>query len=99
VYGLKVPDYEQFVKINKQIEAQTKKLGGKKWFYAHSYYEEKDFWQIYDKKWYDRLRATYKATALPDIYQRTRVTNAYAITSKKALYKTILGISTLRVSD
>ena len=46
---------EKFVEVNRSIEAKTNELGGKKWFYAYSYYSEAEFWQIYDKKWYDKL--------------------------------------------
>jgi delta24-sterol reductase len=73
VYGLRVEPYKEFVKVNRQIETKTSELGGKKWFYAHNYYSESEFWKIYNKNWYDNLREKYKAETLPDIFDRTRV--------------------------
>jgi hypothetical protein len=99
VYGLKIVPYKKFVKANRQIESKTRELGGKKWFYAHSYYSEKEFWQIYDKKWYEALRKKYNATTLPDIYERTRVKKQQNVNSRRAAYKTILGRARLRVVD
>ena len=71
----------------------------REWFYAHSYYSESQFWQIYDKKWYDSLRRKYHATYLPDIFERTRVKEKNDINSKRAIYKTILGRAKLRIVD
>lgn len=99
VYGLRVTPYEKFVEINRQIESKTSKLGGKKWFYAHSYYSEDEFWQIYDKKWYNKLRKKYHATTLPDIYARTCVKERYHMNTKRAIYKIILGKAKLRIVD
>ena len=98
VYGLKVTPYKKFIEKNRQIEKKTGELGGKKWFYAHSYYSETEFWKIYDKKWYDSLRKKYKAITLPDIYERTRVKEQKNINEKHALIKTILGSSKVRIS-
>ena len=42
--------------------------------YAHAYYPEKEFWQIYEKSWYTKLRKKYSAeTVFPDIYEKTYV--------------------------
>jgi hypothetical protein len=97
VYGLRVRPYEKFVAVNQRIEAETRALGGKKWFYAHSYYTEKDFWQIYDHKWYKKLRRKYQATYLPDIYTRTAVKERYPINKKRALYQVVTGRAKLRI--
>jgi len=91
VYGLRIEPYEKFVAANRQIEAETTKLGGRKWFYAHSYYTEKEFWNIYNKHWYGKLRNKYHATTLPDIYSRTRVNDKYRVHTKGAAIKTLLG--------
>lgn len=100
VYGLRVEPYQKFIEANRQIESRTHELGGKKWFYAHSYYSEKEFWQIYNKKWYDELRQKYHATYLPDIYSRIRVNEKpQEIDTKRTVIKTILGRAKLRIVD
>ncbi len=99
VYGLGVQPYEKFVAVNREIETKTRALGGKKWFYAHSYYSEEEFWQIYDKKWYDALRKKYRVTTLPDIYERIRVKETFAVDAKRAAYKTMLGRAKIRITD
>jgi delta24-sterol reductase len=99
VYGLRVEPYQKFVEVNKRIESVTRELGGRKWFYAHSYYSKKDFWEMYDKTWYDDLRKKYHATTLPDIYERIRVKETYEINTRKAALRTLLGRAKLRIVD
>lgn len=99
VYGLQVEPYAKFVEVNKQIERKTQELGGKKWFYAHSYYSEAEFWKIYDKRWYDKLREKYHATTLPDIYSRIRVREQFPVSKRRAALKTVFGRATLRIED
>ncbi len=99
VYGLKVEPYSKFVEANRKIETKTHELGGKKWFYAHNYYSESEFWKIYDKNWYDALRKKYNATTLPDIFSRTRVKQQFEVNKRRGALKTALGIAKLRISD
>lgn len=99
VYGLKVEPYEKFVEVNRQIEQKTNELGGKKWFYAHNYYTEEEFWKVYDRKWYDALRDKYHATTLPDIFNRTRVKEQYKVSKKRGALRTALGLAKLRITD
>jgi len=44
---------------NKAIEKKAKDLGAQKLLYSSSYYTEKEFWEIYDKKTYDKLKRKY----------------------------------------
>jgi len=99
VYGLRVEPYEKFIQANRQIESKTSDLGGKKWFYAHNYYTESEFWKIYDKKWYDNLRKKYKAETLPNIFERTRVKGYFKVSKKRGAIKTMLGLAKLRIID
>ena len=99
VYGMKITPYKKFVEANRYIEKVTRKLGGKKWFYAHSYYTKDEFWDIYDKNWYKKLRSKYKAEHLPDIYERTRVKEKRNVNHKQAVLKTIFGRSKLKIID
>jgi hypothetical protein len=99
VYGLRVEPYAKFVEVNKFIESQAAKLGGRKWFYAHSYYSEKEFWQIYNKRWYDGLRKKYHATTLPNIYDRISINETHVVNTKRAALKTLLGRAKLRIID
>ncbi|KAE8154902.1 FAD binding domain protein [Aspergillus avenaceus] len=69
-HGRNIP---AFIAQNRRIESKVQELGGKKWLYAHAYYTEEEFWAIYDKPRYDRLRAKYGAAYLPDLYQKVRV--------------------------
>ncbi|KAL0261774.1 hypothetical protein SLS55_003206 [Diplodia seriata] len=63
---------EPFVKLNRELEAEVRRLGGFKWLYANAYYTEDEFWQIYDKSWYDGLRSKYKAETLPNVYDKVK---------------------------
>lgn len=57
VYGLD-PESE---KTTKQLEKLCHELGGRKMLYAYNYYSPAEFWQIYNKSFYEELRAKYEA--------------------------------------
>lgn len=63
----------RFVDLNRSLEQTVRSLGGMKWLYAHAYYTEQEFWEIYDRKWYNALRKKYGAEYLPDVWQKVRV--------------------------
>lgn len=56
---------------NKLIEAKVDELGGKKGLYSEAFYEEADFWRIYNGKVYKKLKEKYDPQArLKDLYQK-----------------------------
>jgi len=99
VWGGQMSSYEEFLRLNKLLEAKLSFLGGKKWLYAHCYYTEREFWQIYDKQWYTELRTKYEAGDLPNVYDKVRVRERYGIHSRRSIFKTILGRANLRLED
>ncbi|KAM3081246.1 hypothetical protein ACMFMG_005201 [Clarireedia jacksonii] len=60
------------VKANVSLERKLKELGGMKWLYAQTYYSEAEFWEMYDREWYDGLREKYGATSLPSVYEKVK---------------------------
>ncbi|KAI9754508.1 MAG: hypothetical protein M4579_004678 [Chaenotheca gracillima] len=66
-------DAHKFEILNRDLERKLTDLGGMKWLYAHTYYTEEEFWSLFDRKWYDALRAKYDATALPSVYDKVKV--------------------------
>ena len=70
IYGWGPSRPNESVKANRDLERKVRKLGGMKWLYAHTYYSEEEFWNIYDRKWYDALREKYDATSLPSVYDK-----------------------------
>lgn len=100
VWGKIKNDYNFSLKINRQVENITKKLGGRKILYAHAYYPEDEFWQIYDKKWYQFLRKKYKAKKVfPDMYEKTKVVEKYQPSIIKGLLEVISSPFKLKVSQ
>jgi len=81
-WGPKQP--AEFVRKNRELEAKVKELGGMKWLYAHTYYSQEEFWPMYGgKEWYDALRAKYKATTLPNVWDKVHVDGAAASAKKR----------------
>ncbi len=91
-------NYEDFIAINRRIEQKVTELGGRKWFYAHSFYSEKEFWQIFDKKWYGGIRKKYHADYLPDIYTKIKSGPYRPVNIKKAAIRTMLNLARLKRS-
>jgi FAD/FMN-containing dehydrogenase len=56
---------------NRRIECEAMRLGGKKGLYSRSYYDEDTFWNIYDRRCYDELKAKYDPDGLfPGLYEK-----------------------------
>ena len=72
LWGLAPTTHDAFVQANRDVEQKLQQLGGMKWLYAQTYYGEDEFWQDFDKPWYDALRAKYHATSLPTVYEKVR---------------------------
>jgi len=73
LWGFGPQNHPDFVKANRDLEHKLRELGGMKWLYAHTYYDEHEFWQMFDRKWYDNLRVKYGATTLPSVYDKVKV--------------------------
>ena len=73
LYGWGPSEPHNFLEANRALERKARELGSMKWLYAHTYYSEEEFWDIYDRPWYDALRAKYDATSLPSVYDKVRV--------------------------
>ena len=73
VWGWGPRDYENFISKNRALERLVARLGGRKWLYSHSYYEQGEFWDLYGQSWYRALRKKYFATSLPTVYDKIKI--------------------------
>ncbi|KAF2501432.1 FAD binding domain protein [Lophium mytilinum] len=73
VWGMGPSEVHSFIKLNREIEQKVRDLNGLKCLYAHAYYTESEFWEIYDEKSYTALREKYHATSLPSIFDKVKV--------------------------
>jgi delta24-sterol reductase len=82
----KTSSFKAFKSLNRLVEQKLLTLPARKTLYAHSYYPENEFWQIYDRKQYNTLRQKYNAVGVfDDIYEKVTVKMQY----NKPLYKAI----------
>jgi delta24-sterol reductase len=72
VWGWGPSEQADFLAKNRALEDQLAELGGRKWLYAHTYYTEERFWELYDRSWYQKLRERYFATTLPTVYDKVK---------------------------
>ncbi len=78
VWGEASGGYDNFIRVNRDVENKVQELGGRKVLYAHAYYPKNEFWKVYDHAWYNALRERYFATSVfPDIYDKTKVSEKY----------------------
>src|SRR3989338_401494 len=57
--------------FNKKIESMVKKLHGKKSLYSDSFYNEEEFWELYNSKVYSKLKKKYDSLKkLKTLYQK-----------------------------
>jgi FAD/FMN-containing dehydrogenase len=68
-----VPKESTYIDANRRLESLVREFKGVKWLYAQMFYDEKEFWEVYDKEAYVALREKYSATkCLPDVYEKVR---------------------------
>ncbi len=71
-------DYATLVAANRGIEAEARRLGGRKILYAHTYATREEFWETYPEGWYRGLRgASSAAPAFPDLHEKAVVRERY----------------------
>ncbi|KAI9857211.1 MAG: hypothetical protein M1813_008573 [Trichoglossum hirsutum] len=73
LWGYGPTQHDRFVAKNRELERKVRQLGGMKWLYAHTYYKEDEFWEMFDRQWYDDLRSKYVAESLPSVWHKVRV--------------------------
>lgn len=92
-------NHDEFIAANRDLEAKLRELGGQKWFYAHAYYTEDEFWGIYSKPRYDKLRQKYHAETLPTIYDKIQSKGHKPVNIKRASFRTLFGRSKLKIEE
>jgi delta24-sterol reductase len=73
IWGMGPADSHAFIKLNRDFEMKVTELGGMKCLYAHAYYTEQEFWDLYDGHKYTELRRKYHAERLPSVFDKVRV--------------------------
>ncbi|KAL9030603.1 MAG: hypothetical protein Q9180_006886 [Flavoplaca navasiana] len=73
LWGFGPAQHDKFVAKNLELERKLREFRGMKWLYAHTYYEEDEFWDLFDRRWYDGLRRKYKAESLPSVWHKVKV--------------------------
>lgn len=72
VWGVGPSKFDQFIDLNRRLESKIRDLSGLKCLYAHVYYTEQEFWEIYDREVYERLRARYHASSMLTVYDKVK---------------------------
>ena len=77
LWGWGPADHETFIAKNRALEDKLVALNGRKWLYAHTYYDQEEFWGVYGGKptsdWYTALREKYAASTLPTVHDKVRI--------------------------
>lgn len=73
LWGFGPSAYDDFIRENRELERKLRELGGMKWLYAQTYYDEDEFWDMFDRPWYDSLRRKYYAECLPSVWNKVNV--------------------------
>lgn len=84
------------VKANRQLEAKVTELGGRKWLYAETAYNEDEFWNIYDRNIYYQLRRKYQAESLPSVYDKVHTKGQHKVSVKRGVWKALTNQDVLR---
>jgi Delta24-sterol reductase len=72
LWGFGPAQHDRFVAKNRELECKLRELGGMKWLYAHTFYKENEYWEMFDQQWYDGLRRKYRAGSLPSVWHKVK---------------------------
>jgi hypothetical protein len=94
VWGPWDKKHKSFKEANLALEKFVKEKKGVKWLYAQTFYTEEEFWEIYDREKYERLRIKYGATKLPNVYDKVKQPNQQKAQTSilAALWEAIFGL-------
>lgn len=70
VYGRGPRESAAFHELNRRLELKASEVLGAKLLYARTYYTADEFWTIYNHQYYDEVRARWKASSLPSVYDK-----------------------------
>lgn len=75
LWGSGPTSYDEFINVNRDLEQKIKELSGMKWqyAYAHTYYSEGEFWDLFNREWKNSLRKKHDANSLPSVYEQVKV--------------------------
>ena len=66
-----IPTTHEKGHFNRKIEQKTMNLGGAKGLYSSAWYDEAEFWSIYDRSRYTQLKQAYDPNGVfPDLYSK-----------------------------
>jgi FAD/FMN-containing dehydrogenase len=66
-----IPSTHEKGHFNRKIERKTMELGGAKGLYSSAWYDDAEFWSIYDQPRYKQLKQTYDPQGVfPDLYSK-----------------------------
>jgi hypothetical protein len=89
VWGAGPNGSDGWLKANRSLESKAAELKGTKWLYAHMFYTEDEFWEIYDRPAYAALREKYHATQLPTVFDK--VMRKSTKCERKGTWQTVKG--------
>ncbi|KIW35276.1 uncharacterized protein PV07_01980 [Cladophialophora immunda] len=87
LWGPASTNIETFVQQNRDLERRLTELGGRKVLYSHTYYPEEEFWKLYDREWYGKLRESYAAANLPTVWDKVKVDKLYLTRNRSWLQR------------
>ncbi|KAF2648740.1 FAD binding domain-containing protein [Lophiostoma macrostomum CBS 122681] len=93
VWGPWDKKHKSFKEANLALEHFVKNKRGVKWLYAQTFYTEGEFWDIYDREKYERLRIKYSATSLPNVYDKVKQPDQQKVRTStlSALWELVFG--------
>lgn len=91
VWGFYSHDLDKVVEAERRLEDKVWQLRGRKWLYSYAYYPEAEFWRLFDRQWYDRLREKYQAGTLPSVYEKVCRVRRYPVDVWKGAMVALFG--------
>jgi len=98
VWGFQLHDLDKVEAANRELEDMVWQVRGRKWLYAYAYYTEEQFWQIFDRQWYESLRQKYGAATLPSVYDKVCRARRYPVDIGRGVLVALSGRRGIRFS-
>lgn len=89
-YGRDTKDFDEYLKLNREVEARLKSGGGMKWFYSQVFYTREELMDIIDVEKAEVMKKRCHAEHMADVYDKIKPESQQPISGLRGVMSVVL---------